>query len=176
MKLDLKEIFTLIDKVEEVKLDSFEYQDRDMKVKIHGSKNPFTGVEGEKCGELSCWEPEFREEILSSKENKKEKSSKKEINTKNDEVMEKSSNGREKEQYITSPMVGTFYQAPSEEEAPFVAVGDTVKKGQVIGIVEAMKLMNEITSEVEGVVTEILVENGTLVEFAQPLIRVQVKE
>lgn len=171
MKLDLKEIFTLIDKVEEVKLDSFEYQDRDMKVKIHGSKNPFKGMEGEKCGE-----PEFREEILSSKENKKESSSKKEINTKNDEIMEKSSNGTEKEQYITSPMVGTFYQAPSEEESPFVAVGDTVKKGQVIGIVEAMKLMNEITSEVEGVVTEILVENGTLVEFAQPLIRVQVKE
>lgn len=70
---------------------------------------------------------------------------------------------------ITCPLVGTFYAASSEEAAPFVQVGDTVKKGQILGIVEAMKLMNEIESEYDGVVTKVLVENGTAVEYGQPL-------
>ena len=60
---------------------------------------------------------------------------------------------------VKSPLVGTFYAAPSEDAQPFVKVGDTVKKGQTLAIVEAMKLMNEIESEFDGVVTEILVEN-----------------
>ena len=72
---------------------------------------------------------------------------------------------------ITSPLVGTFYAAKAEGEAPFISVGDTVKKGQVIGIVEAMKLMNEIEAESDGTVAEILVENEQLVEFGQPMVR-----
>ena len=60
---------------------------------------------------------------------------------------------------VKSPLVGTFYTAPSEDAEPFIKVGDTVKKGQTLAIVEAMKLMNEIESEFDGVVTEILVEN-----------------
>ena len=72
-------------------------------------------------------------------------------------------------EYITSPMVGTFYDAPGEGEEPFVTVGDTIKKGQVVGIIEAMKLMNEIEAERDGVVEAILVENGQLVEYGQPL-------
>ena len=68
---------------------------------------------------------------------------------------------------VKSPLVGTFYAAPSEDAQPFVKVGDTVKKGQTLAIVEAMKLMNEIESEFDGVVTEILVEYG------QPLFRIQ---
>lgn len=63
-------------------------------------------------------------------------------------------------QLIVSPLVGVFYAAPSEEAAPFVQVGDRVKKGQTLGIVEAMKLMNNIESEYDGTVTEILVKNG----------------
>jgi acetyl-CoA carboxylase biotin carboxyl carrier protein len=74
---------------------------------------------------------------------------------------------------VVSPMVGTFYAAPSEGEEPFVKVGDTVKKGQTIGIVEAMKLMNEIESEYDGVVEEVLVANEQMVEYGQPLIRVR---
>ena len=74
---------------------------------------------------------------------------------------------------ITSPLVGTFYAAPSPDDAPFVSVGDTVKKGQVIGIVEAMKLMNEIESEHDGVITEIMVNNGDMVEYGQVLIKVK---
>ena len=71
---------------------------------------------------------------------------------------------------ITSPIVGTFYRAPSPGAAPFVEVGDTVKKGQVIGIIEAMKLLNEVEADQDGVVTGFAVENGQPVEFGQPLL------
>ena len=74
---------------------------------------------------------------------------------------------------VKAPLVGTFYAAPSEGADPFVSVGDTVKKGQVIGIVEAMKLMNEVESDYDGTVAEILVENGEMVEYGQPLIVVK---
>lgn len=74
--------------------------------------------------------------------------------------------------WITSPMVGTFYSAPSEGADPFIQVGDTVKKGQVIGIVEAMKLMNEIVSTYDGVVTEIAVKNADMVGFEQNLVKI----
>ena len=74
---------------------------------------------------------------------------------------------------VKSPLVGTFYAAPSEDAQPFVKVGDTVKKGQTLAIVEAMKLMNEIEREFDGVVTEILVENEDNVEYGQPLFRIQ---
>lgn len=70
---------------------------------------------------------------------------------------------------IKSPLVGTFYAAPAEDAAPFVQIGDTVKKGQTLGIVEAMKLMNDIESEFDGVVTQVLVANGDGVEYGQPL-------
>ena len=70
---------------------------------------------------------------------------------------------------IKSPMVGTFYRAPSPEAKPFVAVGDTVKEGQTLCVIEAMKLMNEIESDAAGVVKAILVENGQPVEYGQAL-------
>ena len=70
---------------------------------------------------------------------------------------------------VKSPLVGTFYSASSPDSAPFVKVGDTVKKGQVLGIVEAMKLMNEIEAEFDGVVKEIQIENEQVVEYGQPL-------
>lgn len=70
---------------------------------------------------------------------------------------------------VTSPMVGTFYRAPSPGADPFVQVGDTVKEGQTLCIIEAMKLLNEIESDTAGVVKEILVENGQAVEYGQPL-------
>lgn len=71
---------------------------------------------------------------------------------------------------ISSPMVGIFYTAKSEGSEPYISVGDVVKKGQVIGIVEAMKLMNEIESEYDGVVVEILVKNKDMIEYGQPLV------
>jgi len=74
---------------------------------------------------------------------------------------------------ITSPMVGTFYRAAAPDEEPFVEIGKNVKVGQTICILEAMKLMNEIESEFNAEIVEILVENGTPVEFGQVLMRVK---
>jgi acetyl-CoA carboxylase biotin carboxyl carrier protein len=70
---------------------------------------------------------------------------------------------------VKSPMVGTFYRAPNPEAPDFVKVGDTVKAGQTLCIIEAMKLLNEIESDKDGVVKEILIENGQGVEYDQPL-------
>ena len=70
---------------------------------------------------------------------------------------------------IKSPIVGTFYASPSPDQPPFVQVGDTVKKGDVIMIIESMKLMNEVQSDMDGTVQEILVKNGEAVEYDQPL-------
>ena len=70
---------------------------------------------------------------------------------------------------LTSPMVGTFYSAPSPGADPFVKVGDTVKKGQVVCIIEAMKLLNEVEADMDGTVKEVCVENGQPVEFGQSL-------
>lgn len=74
---------------------------------------------------------------------------------------------------IKSPMVGTFYRAPSPESAPFVDIGAEIEPGQVICIIEAMKLMNEIKAEAKGRIKEILVENGNPVEFGQTLFRLE---
>ncbi|MDQ9834013.1 acetyl-CoA carboxylase biotin carboxyl carrier protein [Acinetobacter soli] len=71
----------------------------------------------------------------------------------------------------TSPMVGVFYAAPSPGEAPFVKVGQTVSAGETLGIIEAMKIMNPIEATQSGVVEEILVKNGDVIQFGQPLFR-----
>ena len=73
--------------------------------------------------------------------------------------------------FVASPFVGTFYRSPSPDAAAFVEVGAAVRKGQVVCIIEAMKLMNEIESEVEGKVAEVLVKNGEHVEYGQKLFR-----
>ncbi len=75
---------------------------------------------------------------------------------------------------VTSPMVGTYYATPSPENPPFVTVGSPIKADSVVCIIEAMKVMNEIQSEISGTVVECLVANGTSVEFGQPLFRVKV--
>ncbi|MFQ5675998.1 MAG: acetyl-CoA carboxylase biotin carboxyl carrier protein [bacterium] len=74
---------------------------------------------------------------------------------------------------IKSPMVGTFYRAPAPDADPYVQVGSSVKKGQVLCIIEAMKLMNEIEAETDGKIIEILVENAQPVEYNQPLFRLE---
>jgi acetyl-CoA carboxylase biotin carboxyl carrier protein len=75
--------------------------------------------------------------------------------------------------YITSPMVGTFYRAPNPTSPSFIEIGEEVKKNQTLCIIEAMKLMNEIESDVDGVITEIYVENGKPVEYGQRLFAIQ---
>ena len=101
---------------------------------------------------------EKKKDVLVKQENTEESIEQKEVLTGN---------------VINSPLVGTVYLAPEEGAKPFVQVGDTVKKGQVVAIVEAMKLMNEIESEFDGVVTKVLVENEQTVEYGQPLFEVE---
>ena len=74
---------------------------------------------------------------------------------------------------VSSPFVGTFYRAPSPDAPPFADVGQKVKKGQTLCIIEAMKLMNEIECEIEGAVVQILVENGQAVEYGEPLFKIK---
>ncbi len=81
--------------------------------------------------------------------------------------------GEKKGHVITSPFVGTFYRSPAPDQPAYAEVGTSVKKGQVLCIIEAMKLMNEIESEVAGKVAEVLVQNGQPVEFGQPLFRIE---
>lgn len=89
------------------------------------------------------------------------------------EVNEMASAETEGLEAVTSPLVGVFYEAPGQGEAPFVRVGDRVKKGQTIGIIEAMKLMNEIPATCDGVVESILVKNEQTVEYGQPLVQIR---
>lgn len=146
MNFELNEILTIIDKVKTTGLDSFEYQDTDVKLKIRGQK-----VESGKGIPVALDERNAGAVTVGSAK----------------EGMDSDA------LFVESPMVGTFYHAPSEDAAPFISVGDKISKGQVIGIIEAMKLMNEIPSEVDGIVEEILVDNETIVEFGQPLVRVR---
>jgi acetyl-CoA carboxylase biotin carboxyl carrier protein len=74
---------------------------------------------------------------------------------------------------VTSPMVGTFYRSPAPDEDPFIEVGDKIRQGQTLCIIEAMKLMNEIEAELNGEVMEILVENAQPIAFGDPLMRVK---
>jgi len=74
---------------------------------------------------------------------------------------------------VVSPMVGTFYRAPSPDSAPYVQVGQDITADTVVCIIEAMKVMNEIKAEIQGVIAEVLAENGTPVQFGQPLFRVK---
>ncbi len=74
---------------------------------------------------------------------------------------------------VTSPIVGTFYRSPSPDAPPFIEAGTRIKKGQVLCIIEAMKLMNEIESEADGIVIKALVENGQPVEYGEPLFLIE---
>lgn len=75
--------------------------------------------------------------------------------------------------FVTSPMVGTFYNAPSPDDPPFIKPGDRVEKNTIVGIIEAMKVMNEIKANISGTIVEVLVESGLPVEFGSKLFRVK---
>lgn len=99
------------------------------------------------------------------------------MNSSNPDILEHSIPAEEQEGFfITSPLVGVFYAAPGEKMDPFVQIGQSVKKGETVAIIEAMKLMNEIECESSGIVKEILVENGQSVEYGQPLFRILPQE
>ncbi len=85
------------------------------------------------------------------------------------ETEKKLESSNENKEEIVAPMVGTFYRAPAPDAEPFIKIGDNVKAGDTLCIIEAMKLMNEIEAEKGGIITDIIVENGKAVEYGQPL-------
>lgn len=152
--MEYKELIELIRTVSDSNISDFQYEQGDTKIVMSSSE---------------ASERQAEEMILSAQETREEC-------TQNETEEEKAEDpGQEngKGNLVTSPLVGTFYASPAEGEEPFVKVGDEVKAGQPLAIVEAMKLMNEIVSDYEGVISEVYVENGELVEFGQPLFEVK---
>ncbi len=143
--MDLNQIMTLIQAVSDSNLTRFFLEEGNIKLKL------------EKTPKCTVVEPE-EISLFSGKESEEEKEQKEEVIS---PVL--------KGEMVKSPLVGTFYMASSPEAEPYVKVGESVKKGQVLGIIEAMKLMNEIEAERDGVIEAVLVENGQLVEYGQPL-------
>lgn len=140
--MNFEEMLRLIDKVSASSLSSFEYETEELKLSIQ-------------CGEKA---------VLTATPAVSEAEPRETVSGKKEELPE----GK----LVKSPLVGTFYAAPSQDAAPYVKVGDQVKKGQVLAIVEAMKLMNEIESDFDGTVAEVYVKNGESVEYGMPLFRI----
>jgi acetyl-CoA carboxylase biotin carboxyl carrier protein len=151
-KIDYEEIAKLISFLEEKKLSHFELEVEGFKIKITRALSSAPAVEAVPAPGLPS-QP------------------KQENFPRTQEVQPQVSGDNLR--FITSPMVGTFYRAPDPNSPPFVDVGDEVKKSQTLCIIEAMKLMNEIESDVEGIVTDIFVENGKPVEYGQRLFAIQ---
>ncbi len=151
-KIDYKEINKLIQLMEEKKLSQFELEIEGLKIKINRNPSPLPPSESIPVSS----EPSelVEDESVQPQEAESER-------------------GKNNLSLITSPMVGTFYRAPDPSSSPFVEIGDPVKKNQTLCIIEAMKLMNEIEAEVDGILEKIFVENGNPVEYGQKLFAIK---
>ena len=150
--MELENVIKLINAVSESSLTSFSMEDGDTKLSLGVDRNDRTAVK----------DTASAADIVNSDNGNESGLNKSDIKTSDDNVLT-----------VNSPLVGVFYSSASPEADAYVAIGDRVKKGQVIGIVEAMKLMNEIESDYDGVVTDILVDNEQMVEYGQPLFKVK---
>ncbi|ARI77096.1 acetyl-CoA carboxylase biotin carboxyl carrier protein [Halobacillus mangrovi] len=163
---EIREIIKLIDKSN---IDEFCYESDGTKVSMKKQQGQVV-TEPVQVQETAKPQPAPQQEPAA-----KEPVQQKEEPAQKQEAPEKEQGSSDYDQEITSPMVGTFYQSPSPEEGPYVKEGDQVKEDSVVCIVEAMKLFNEIEAEVSGEIVEILVKDGELVEYGQPLFRVKSK-
>lgn len=154
--MEFENLLTLIKTVSDSELTDFDYEENGTRIRLKKKKETVV-VSG-----ASSNVPVMGLENIRTVENVAA------VNTANTQA----DNGEPEGMLIKSPLVGTFYAAPAEDADPFVSVGDQVKKGQTLAIVEAMKLMNEIESDFDGKVAEIYVENGQAVEYGQPLFRI----
>lgn len=145
--MEFENLLTLIDKVSSSQLGSFCFEEGELKISMKRKKEKIvvTKAEGVSQGPAMAAVPRG--------------------GVSDEEGQEELPPGNQ----VKAPLVGTFYNAASPDSEPFVQVGDTVKKGQVLGIIEAMKLMNEIECEYDGVVAAILPKNEQMVEYGQPL-------
>ena len=145
--MDIRKIKTLIEMLEESNLNEIEVSQGDESVRISKGKDPVDYIENNQINTS-----------ISSQEK---------VSINEDETRKFVGN------QVKAPLVGTFYRKPSPDSDPFVKVGDIVKKGQVLCIIEAMKMMNEIKSEFNGEVSSIEIEDGQPVEFGQTIIVIQ---
>ncbi len=171
--MEFDNLIKLIRTVSESGLDEFKYEAAGMKLRLTKGKycsqnrlDQGAGRELFQAGEVM--QSMVEEEQISPVRSVPEEPAWSAPSEKAAAVMDTDASGN----LVVSPLVGTFYTAPSEDAKPFVSVGDTVKKGQTLAIIEAMKLMNEIESEYDGTITEILVNNAEPVEYGQPLFRI----
>ncbi|MCB9217880.1 MAG: acetyl-CoA carboxylase biotin carboxyl carrier protein [Ignavibacteriales bacterium] len=154
--MDINEIKKLIKVFESAKVTELSIQEGDLKIKLskNGSSNTVSNIPQNFAYEMA--RPTMPN-----------------VESGDSKPVEKPAEKAENVHIINSPIVGTFYRAPAPDADPYVQIGDTVAAGSVLCIVEAMKLMNEIECDINGKVVEILVENGTAVEFNQPLFKVE---
>ena len=164
MKLDHEDLNRLIDKISKSDFQEFSLEGEDFKLEIKRNLSDQNQVTNNLVSNNSF----DKQKIVSQKSSSDNYSI---VNEPEEPQM--APPGRSDLIEITSPMVGTFYRAAAPGEEPFVEVGNNIKVGQTICILEAMKLMNEIESEFNAEIVEILVENGTPVEFGQVLMRVK---
>ena len=155
--MEFENLLTLIKTVSDSELTDFDYEENGTRIRLKKKKETVV-VSG-----ASSNVPVMGLENIRTVENVAA------VNTANTQA----DNSEPEGMIVKSPLVGTFYAAPAEDADPFVSVGDQVKKGQTLAIVEAMKLMNEVESEYDGTVAAILVENGEMVEYGQPLMVIQ---
>ena len=158
--LSLEEMTALIKAVSESNIDSFDYKEGEFSITLHTGRSGILTSAANAAGAGA-----FSGVSMAD------------LNKAMSLAADASSGDSEEDEdedafIIKSPLVGTFYAAPAADAKPFVKIGDRVKKGQVLAIVEAMKMMNEIESDCDGTISEILVTNGAPVEYGQPLFRI----
>lgn len=155
--MELKEIYKLIDKITEKGITEFEMERDGFRIRVQKEIPKVSGNNASPSAHVA----EHKEQG--------------QVPAANDASAAPAEEKKPDKDYhvVTSPMVGTFYRSPSPNAKPYISVGDTVKRGQVCCIVEAMKIMNEIQVDVEGVVAEIHAVNEQPVEFGEPLFSVE---
>lgn len=152
--MELEQILALIDRVSGSKLTSFQFEEGNLKISMErGADHTAAGAVVNLPVQGTVSFPEAAGETEGPAQQEREE--------------------EQEGNLVKSLLVGTFYAAPSEDAEPFVKKGDHVKKGQVLAIVEAMKLMNEIESDFDGEIAEVFVKNGEAVEYGQPLFRIK---
>ncbi len=154
--MDLRKLKTLIDLVEASDISELELTEGEEKVKISRQNNMGASLTPTNYVQQQI-HPPLNQQPQAQTDTPEDK-----IDT----------SPTENKNIITSPMVGTFYRSASPDSAPFIDIGSTVKKGETLCIIEAMKILNEIESDKEGTITKILIENGQPVEFGQPLFEI----
>jgi|GEM_PF-107100 len=166
------EIFNLIKYLEAEKVDEFEYSDGDFSIKLKQAPVTETSVPNIELTRILTALAVNKHAAAPLQSGNVSQGSKSVREPLSVEVKKEPEEDLSKFKFVESPIIGTFYRAPSPASVPYVEIGHRVKKGQIVCIVEAMKLMNEIKSDHDGIVERICVENGTLVQAKQRLLYV----